>query len=148
LEIHLPGHLRTISEALTFDRTPEWSEALRRAFEPLEAISIDYGVMEKATEVRCVVSRFTWTDVGGWLALRDYLPQDSNHNCLRGRVVTRDAKENLVFCEDPSETVLLVGVENLVVVRAGGRTLIAHKDCTEKIKKLVESMEADHQDSK
>jgi hypothetical protein len=52
-----------------------------------------------------------------------------------------DASDNLVFCEDSSETVMLVGVQDLVAIRAGNRTLIARKDMTEKIKKLVQGIQ-------
>jgi len=37
---------------------------------------------------------------------------------------------------------MLIGVKDLVIVRAGARTLITHKDRTEDVKKLVERMGA------
>jgi len=138
IEAHLPNHMEAVSEAVRYDGTPEWPAALSRAFESLETISIDYGVMEKAKEVRCVVSRFSWTDVGGWLALKDFLPRDEDGNAFRGQVLMLDAEENLIFCEDPDETVMLVGVEDMVLVRAGKRTLLVHKDRTEDVKKLLQ----------
>jgi hypothetical protein len=42
-----------------------------------------------------------------------------------------------VFCEDQNETLVLIGVKDLVIVRAGGGTLVAHKDWTEDIKRLL-----------
>lgn len=140
METHLPAHAAAISEAVGFDGTPEWSGALERAFEPLPAVSVDYGVMEKASEVRCVGCRFSWSDVGGWLALKEFLPQDGAGNACRGRVLTLDSEGNLVFCEDPKETVMLVGVKDLIAVRAGGKTLIANKERAEEVKKLVKKM--------
>jgi mannose-1-phosphate guanylyltransferase len=130
IEAHLPHHMEAISEAVTYDGTPQWPAVLSKCFESLETISVDYGVMEKAKEVRCVAARFSWTDVGGWLALRDFLPRDEDGNSFRGQVLILDAKENLIFSEDPEETVMLVGVEDLVLVRAGKRTLLVHKDRT------------------
>ena len=142
IEAHLPGHVKAVSAAIKFDRTRRWPEALNQAFRTLKTISIDYAVMEKASEVRCVTAKFSWSDVGGWEALKDYLPQDEGGNYFRGLIVTRDAKGNLVFCEDPDETVMLIGVDDLVAVRTGGKTLIVHKDRTEEIKKLVRSLKA------
>ncbi len=140
LERHLPGHAKALSQAVAFDQTPEWDEALKTAFESIHGVSIDFGVMEKADNVRCVVSKFSWNDVGGWLALRNCLERDEAGNRYRGQTITLDATRNLVFCEDPNEIVMLVGVEDLVIVRARGRTLITHKERTEDIKKLVEGM--------
>lgn len=141
IEVHLPNHARAFSRAAAFDRTPQWDHVLKAAFESLHPVSIDFGVMEKAQNVCCVASRFSWTDVGGWLALRGHLPEDEAGNCCRGKAMTLDAIDNLVFCEDPKETTVLIGVKDLVIVRAGSRTLIIHKDRTEDLKKLVQAME-------
>ena len=141
-ELHLPDHAKALSRAAAADQTPEWEDALKVAFESLHRVSIDFGVMEKAQNVCCVASKFSWDDVGGWLALRSYLPKDEAGNCFRGKAITLDATDNVLFCEDPEETVMLIGVKDLVVVRAGAGLLIVNKDRTEDIKKLVEGMEA------
>ncbi|MBW1942638.1 MAG: mannose-1-phosphate guanylyltransferase [Deltaproteobacteria bacterium] len=138
---YLPHHVKAISEAVQAFDTSRWMEALEGAFASLERISIDYGVMEKAMEVRCVWCRFSWKDVGGWQALSDYLPQAEGGNYFRGHLEQLDSKGNLVFCEDPEETVMLVGVQDLIAVRSGGNTLITHKDRAEEVKKLVEKMQ-------
>jgi mannose-1-phosphate guanylyltransferase len=96
--------------------------------------------MEKAEKVCCVASDFSWNDVGGWLALKSSLTEDKAGNYCRGQTLTLDATGNLVFSQNPDETIVLVGVEDLVIVRAGGKTLVTHKDRTEDIKKLVERM--------
>lgn len=137
MERQLPQHLNAISEAVKFDGTPQWHDALKKAFEPLETVSIDYGVMEGASGVQCVGCTFSWSDVGGWLALEDYLERDRLKNAYRGKIFTLDASGNLIFCEDTDETVMLTAVKDLVIVRAGKRTLIAPKDRIEEIKDLV-----------
>jgi len=141
LEAHLPDHAKALAHAVTFDQTSDWDNALKAAFESIPRVSIDFGVMEKAEKVCCVASKFSWNDVGGWLAFRGCLPEDQAGNCCRGKAVTLDAKDNVVYCEDPEETVMLVGVKDLIVVRAREGILIAHKDRVEEVKKLVEGME-------
>lgn len=142
LERQLPEHTARIAAAVEADGTPEVAERLATAFSPLATVSIDFGVMEKAADVRCVAARFDWSDVGGWLALRELLTADRDGNRARGRLHTLEAGRNLVFCEDPGETVLLAGVDDLVVVRSGGRTLVAHADRLEEIKALVQRIAA------
>ena len=141
IEMYLPEHAKAFSRAVTFDKTAGWDQALKTAFESLHAVSIDFGVMEKAQNVCCVASRFSWSDVGGWLSLQNHLPEDEAGNCCRGEAMTLDATDNLVFCEDPKETMILIGVRDLVIVRAGLRTVVTHKDRTEDLKKLVRAME-------
>jgi mannose-1-phosphate guanylyltransferase len=143
LRRQLPGHLQALEPAAQaiVERSPRADEALAAAFQPLPVISIDYGVMEKAADVRCVASHFEWNDVGGWLALAPFLDGDSAGNAHRGGLRTHQARGNLVFCEDPDEVVALVGVEDLVVVRAGRCTLIVPRARAEETKKLVASLE-------
>lgn len=140
LEMQLPDHVKALTAAASCDGTPEWNLKLKEAFESVPRLSIDIAVMEKASNVCCVESNFSWNDVGGWRALRNYLPQDKTGNCCRGQSWVLDAQNNLVFCEDPEETVMLVGIQDLVVVRSNNRTLVTHKDRTEDIKQLVEAM--------
>jgi mannose-1-phosphate guanylyltransferase len=111
---------------------------LNKAFKGLPTISIDKAVMEKLATTMCVRANFAWSDVGGFPALANHLSRDDGMNALRGRVRTKDARGNVVWCEDPKEVVALVGVSNLVVVRAGKRTLVVPLDRADEIKKLVE----------
>jgi mannose-1-phosphate guanylyltransferase len=142
LEAQLPTHLEHLRPALGEHGELEDAERLRAAFEPLQPISIDFGVMEHAAEVRCVEARFSWSDVGGWLALETLLQRDPAGNAYPEGCQVRghDASGNLVFSEDPSELVALVGVSGLIVVRAGRRTLVVPRERAEEIKKLVASL--------
>jgi len=135
---YIPAHLEIFSDAIKFYRTPQWPRVLEKVFECIKPISIDYAVMEKSRNVRCASCAFSWSDVGGWNAIKDYLPRDEAGNYLRGHVSNLDSKGNLVFCENGNEAVMLIGVRDLVVVRADGKTLITHKDRTEDIKRLVQ----------
>lgn len=137
LEKHLPGHVEALSRAIAFDQTAAWDQSLEEAFKSLPPVSIDYGVMEKVQNVCCVASTFSWHDVGGWLALKDFLPEDQAGNCCRGETLALDATGNVIFCEDPHETMVLIGVDDLVVVRSGPMTLITRKDRVEELKEAV-----------
>jgi mannose-1-phosphate guanylyltransferase len=139
LQAQLPAHLEALRTALDARGQPLDGDRLRAAFEPLRPLSIDFGVMERARDVRCVEARFDWSDVGGWLALEPLLARDAAGNARPEglRLRAHDATANLVFSEDPEELVALVGVRDLVVVRAGRRTLVVHRDHAEQIKQLV-----------
>lgn len=126
----LPEHLRLLGAAVI-------DGDLARAYALLPKRSIDHGVMEGAAEVRGHVAQFDWSDVGGWEALGAFLPTDGHGNRHRGEVRALDAADNVVFCEDPTETVALIGVTGLVVVRVGGRTLVAPRDRVDELKLLL-----------
>lgn len=137
IERHLPEHAKLLGPLVEKVGAADWEEALAEAFEKLPKISIDFGVMEKAADVRMVETSYNWYDVGGWPALRDFLPADGDGNAYRGSLECIDAKGNLVFCSDREETVALVGVEGLVVVRAGNTTLIMDEKRAQEVKNLA-----------
>ena len=141
LEANLPLHVQHLAAAVENFGTDSWPQALAAGLDPLESISIDFAVMEKAREVRCVASSFSWTDLGGWLALLPFLDEDTDGNACRGRVRTLDARRNLIYCDDPAETVVVVGVEGLVAVRSGDRTLIVPRNRVEEIKSVVAKLQ-------
>ena len=136
----MPEHLRLLHPAIEADGSPGFADALREAFVPLPKQSVDFGILENAREVRCVRSSFEWSDVGGFLALGEHLPQDAQQNAHRGEVFALDAHQNLVFAEDENESIALFGVSDLLVVRSGNKTLIAPKARAEDLKKLVETL--------
>lgn len=137
LDAHLPAHLQHLRPAARGERT------LAEAFEPLERISIDFAVMEKAPEVRCLKAPFDWSDVGGFNALAEHLPKDEHDNTHRGALQTTGSRGNIVFSDDDTELVALIGVDDLIVVRAGRRTLICPRDKSEQIKALVAALPED-----
>jgi mannose-1-phosphate guanylyltransferase len=137
---HLPDHVARIGRAVESLGGADWRQRLSEAFQDLRRVSIDFGVMEKARDVRCVAAAFMWSDVGGWPAVAEHLPSDEHRNAKRCQLHLLDAHDNLVFCENPEETVILVGVSELIAVRAEGRTLIAHRSRAEDVKKVVERL--------
>lgn len=128
---HLPAHLEKLRPAV------RGQKPLADAFNELERISVDFAILEKAPDVRCVIPDFEWSDLGGWLALQPFLEQDPAENAHRGEVYSYEAHHNLVVCEDPEESVALLGVSDLVVVRVGRKTLVMPKSRTEEIKQLL-----------
>jgi mannose-1-phosphate guanylyltransferase len=123
----LAGHL----DEACFDREAQ------AAFERIEPISIDFGIMEKAEDEWVVPATFKWSDVGGWLAAEDLVPADEGGNRVRGCVELDETKGTLVVggCED--HPVLVAGLSDCIVVRGEHGTLVCHKSVAERIKPMV-----------
>lgn len=140
-ERYLPGHVAALEKVPLGEAAgASVAAALRRAFASLPAVSVDYGVMEHATNVRMIGATFEWSDLGGWLTLEKYLPADAAGNHRRGEVATLDARGNIVFCSDQDELVALIGVDDLIVVRADRRTLIVPRWRAEEVRQLVSQL--------
>lgn len=124
----------------------------REAFALCPADSIDYAVMERIAANAAglgtvaeslppgVVIPLTagWSDVGAWDALWQVLPKDPCGNVTQGDVLMQDCRNTLVLSE--GRLIACVGVNDLVVVETADAILVAHKDKTQDVKLIVDSL--------
>lgn len=108
----------------------------------LEKISVDYAIIEKATNVVMVESGFDWDDVGEWPAVARHYDADESGNVIRGNAELSDAKNNIVYSRDDGHLVAMLGVEDLIVVKTADATLVCHKDKAQDLKALVKAIGA------
>ena len=104
-------------------------------FEAVPTVSIDESVLERSGRVAAARADFHWDDVGSWEAIARTLPPDTAGNCGRGEFHAVDSTDALVWAEDGP--VVLFGVNNLVVVRSGGVTLVASRERSPELKSLL-----------
>jgi mannose-1-phosphate guanylyltransferase len=140
LERHLPAHLAALRPAAAAHGSASFAAAVRDAFDRIESISIDFGVMEKASEVYAVPAAFDWSDVGGWKAAKDFVPADAGGNRIRGPVSAEGAKDCLIIAEGQGHPVIAIGVEGLVIVSTPGGTLVCREDQVDSMKRHVEKL--------
>ena len=105
----------------------------------MERISIDYAVMEKATDVLIVEAPFRWDDVGSWLALERLYPQDADGNTILAQHCGLDTK-NCLVAADADKFIATIGVDNLLIVQDGDAILVADRRDEGAVKQLVELM--------
>ncbi|MDR9446439.1 MAG: sugar phosphate nucleotidyltransferase [Balneolaceae bacterium] len=115
-------------------------EAIRKFFEGAESISIDYGLMEKANNVRVVPGEFGWNDVGSWTAAYDLATKDANGNASNTEaLISVNASNNYIDVDDGT-VVGIVGVEGMAVVQSGERLLVCPIDQAQEVKKVVDQL--------
>jgi mannose-1-phosphate guanylyltransferase len=131
--------LRTIEAAMG---SAEYETVVARVYRQLQAISIDYGVMEKTTRPILVFKGdFGWSDVGSWYALYDLrdTDRDAQANLLHGDTLTIDATNNLVY-STTKRLVALLGVEGLAVIDTPEALLVAALQRSQDVKQFTEML--------
>ncbi|HEU5304270.1 MAG TPA: sugar phosphate nucleotidyltransferase, partial [Gemmatimonadales bacterium] len=93
-----------------------------RFFREVTPISIDVGVLERSASVAVVSGAFAWDDVGTWEALMRVRPKDPGGNVVVGSGYMHDSEDCIVWAD--RDTVVLSGVQDLIVVQANGRILV------------------------
>ena len=110
------------------------------AFSACPSESIDYAVMEElgassAPQAVVVPLDAGWSDVGSWQAMWAVSPRDEAGNAARGDVVFEDTRDTLVHAD--SRLVAVLGGADLVVVETADAVLVASREKTADLKKLV-----------
>jgi mannose-1-phosphate guanylyltransferase len=125
--------LQELAGALDGDRL---AAALARVYPRLPRISVDYGILEKADQVRAIEGHFAWDDIGTWQILTGHLPADECGNVAEGPTVSLDASHNVLYTTG-DHLVAALGVSNLIVVSTPDATLVTTRDQAQRVKELV-----------
>lgn len=123
--------------------TPEVSPWLEAAsaeefFNGVKSVSVDVGVLERSSRVLVLPGDFQWDDVGTWGALHRVRGHDAEGNAANGDLHVRDARGNVVHTE--GATVVLYGVQDLVVVVRDGLVLVTTRERSSDLKTLVDNL--------
>jgi len=133
---HIPSLANLIDEFSSRPGERSFSRSLKRFYSSAEAVSIDYGLLEKSKSILMVRASFEWDDLGSWTSLERVLRKDRHGNVLSGETVQVDTRNCVLF--SGSGIIATLGVENLIVVRTEGATLVCDKKKAQNIKRISE----------
>ncbi len=117
-----------------------FDRALEEIYPGLESISIDYGVMEKVSDMEVIPADFGWNDVGSWAALPKILEGDGGGNVTVGRVVALDDTGCVIY-NDEARPVAVVGMRDVIVVSSKAGVLVIPKDRAQEVRRVVAALE-------
>lgn len=120
----------------TFNANQE-KEFIANNYEKAENISIDYAVMEKATNVYVLPATFDWNDLGTWGQLHDKIDKDENNNgIINAKVILENASNNIVR-SDADKIIVIDGLHDYIIVDKEGVLLIYPKSKEQDIKRIT-----------
>lgn len=118
----------------------DFNDALLEEYTKLDKISIDYAVMEKASNIIAARGSFGWDDVGTWVSAATHFANDSNGNATHGKTEILQSQGNTIVNDVDGHLVAVMGAENLVVVHTADATLVCTRDCAQNLKELVKQI--------
>lgn len=134
-------HLSSVSELFekgqklygTADEVP----FLNKTYSECQNISIDYGIMEKASNVYVLCSNFGWSDLGTWGSLYDNSEKDANGNVISGAEVMLYGTKNCIVKISGEKLVVLQGLDGYIVVESEGTLMVCRKEDEQQIRQFV-----------
>lgn len=147
IEKHIPETYEYLSEYNRNIGTSNEYDARCELYRNCTNISIDFAVLEKASNVLTVRGDIKWDDIGSWLAMGRIHDCDGDNNVRVGDVILEGSYENIVV-NDAAGIIVALGVSDLVIVRTGDIVMVAHKTRVNEIKDLLISMAGDEKHEK
>lgn len=138
-EQHMPEMYQELMEYSGHIGKSSEEKARKKLYDEAEPVSIDVGILEQADNVLTLQGKFTWDDIGSWLALQRFRQTDKENNVVIGKSVLSETFESTIVNETDG-LVATMGVSDLVIVRSGDVVLVAHKTHLDKIKGLLEKI--------
>ncbi|MGH7048243.1 MAG: mannose-1-phosphate guanylyltransferase/mannose-6-phosphate isomerase [Stellaceae bacterium] len=123
---------RAVAEA---SRDTDFIRLGRQAFCDCEADSIDYAVMERTQRAAVAPVEMGWSDVGSWDALWEISAKDEAGNAISGNVLAEDTRN--CYLRSEAGLVAAVGIADLVVVATGDAVMLAPRNRTQEVRRLV-----------
>lgn len=141
LKNHRPDIYSACSNAMqNVDIDLDFIRINKESFFDCPADSIDYAVMEKTTNAVVIAMDVGWSDVGAWSSLWEVSDKDKDDNVITGDVLTVDSHHNYIFAE--TGLIATVGLDNTIVVQTKDAVLVASKDKSQEVKRIVNQLKA------
>jgi mannose-1-phosphate guanylyltransferase len=144
LATHLPESYRGLNQIADAWGTPRQEAVLKDIYPTLKKISVDYAIMEPASQgkghaqVAVVEMPVQWLDVGSWTSLAETLKTDEHNNAIGADAgLFIDSDDNIILSTDPNHLLATIGVSDMIIVHTPDATLICPKSESQRVKDLV-----------
>ena len=110
---------------------------LRKVYENIEGVSIDYAVLEKSCNIMMVKGEFEWSDIGNWVSVREI----EGYSIEKDNLILVDSEK--VFVKGVKKRIAIVGLEDVIVVEGDEGILILKESHVHEVRKVVKKIYGD-----
>ncbi len=137
LHDHAPEIANIFDRGIGMFGTADERKFIAENFASTPAISIDYAVMEKSSNVFVECVDPGWNDLGTWSALYDISPKNSQTNVTQNCSVLAYESRGNIFAVNNDKLVVVQGLEDYIIADSGDVLLICPKSEEQRIKLMV-----------
>ncbi len=135
---HSPDIYSILEAGKTVYNTPDEQEFINRLYPTTPNISVDFAIMEKATNVYTIPAEFGWSDLGTWASLYAECEKDDYNNVKQaGKTLLMDAKNNLIRSSNPEKLIVIKDLDNYIIVDEEDVLMIYPKSKEQEIKQVT-----------
>ncbi|WP_323718694.1 mannose-1-phosphate guanylyltransferase/mannose-6-phosphate isomerase [Paracoccus aminovorans] len=114
------------------------------AFSRAPSISLDYAVMEKASNLAVIPYEGSWSDLGDWCAVLAAQNPSADGVAIGGEAYAVECRNTLLRAEAEGQVVIGLGLENIIAVAMPDAVLIAARDCAQEVRHVVDLLKSEN----
>lgn len=141
IQLHLPEMAEVFEEIKTKLVTPQEKAAIAAAYPQCKSISIDYGLMEKASNVYVCLGDFNWSDLGSWASIHEISEKDEDNNVVRANALTYETRNCMIKGAD-DKLIVVQGLNGYLVGEFGNVFIVCEKDKEEQFRRFVSDLKS------
>ncbi len=109
-----------------------------RSWAGIQPMAFDYGILEKTASLLMVKApvELGWSDLGSWQSWDEMISKDDNGNHIPKGVIDFGSSDTTVVPD--KRLVATLGLDNMIIVDTPDALLVAGKDRSEEVKKVVD----------
>lgn len=141
IQLHLPEMAEVFEEIKTKLVGAEEKRAIGAAYPQCKSISVDYGIMEKASNVYVCLGDFSWSDLGSWASIHDISEKNADNNVVRANALTYDTR-NCMIKGSNDKLIVVQGLNGYLVGEFGNVFIVCEKDKEEQFRRFVSDVKS------
>ena len=122
------------------------SQEVHESFTKIEATSIDYGIMERISNVAVLPASFTWDDVGSWDALSRLGDSDSSGNIISGNSVALNSQNSIIWNANPEVMLTAHSISGMTIISTADAIMVCPTDKAQEVKEIVTKLRDEHKE--
>lgn len=107
-----------------------------------ENTSIDFAIMEKASNLAVMPFGAGWSDLGGWDAVWLESGPDADGNVCSEHATAIGCEDTLLRSESPDLELVGIGLSDIIAIAMDDAVLVAHKSEAQRVKEAVAALKA------
>ncbi len=113
---------------------------VNNAFATCEDISIDFAVMEHASNIDVVAASFDWSDLGTWGSLDQHLKKDAHNNAVIGDNTHLFNSKNCIVNLPEGNTAIIDGLDGYIIIQSEDKLMILQKENEQELKQYLKAL--------
>ncbi len=111
-------------------------EEIEYVYRQIQSVSLDYGILENASNVFVVEGSFRWSDLSNWDEIYRLAIKDSRNNLIEGNVLAIDTAN--CFISSTNKMIGAVGIKDIFVIESDDAFVICKRGESENVKQIVD----------